>query len=269
MSYVFWNARQRVIAELAETIAATYFKKAPIEPALIADEEGISYCYGHYQNSFDGLLHCQEEHFHIFLNLDRLGERDWPRTRFTFGHELGHYFIDEHRNELLSGKTPAHPSFNKLFQKNPVEIEADYFASCLLMPADFFRNFCVRSILNEALLENLSKHFQTSLSSTIFRYYNLNISPIAIIMSKAGKVEKVMATSDFKFWGRPVKGSPIPPTTVAGEYYTQGKKYDSTEQLFADDWFTDKNAEQIQLYEKCYYLANNSVISLIWIKERY
>ncbi|MCB1229708.1 MAG: ImmA/IrrE family metallo-endopeptidase [Verrucomicrobiae bacterium] len=62
----------------------------------------------------------------ILLNADQR-ERNQGRYRFTFAHELGHWFL--HRNhsgglfrEYLSGK------------KNSVEKEADIFASFFLMP---------------------------------------------------------------------------------------------------------------------------------------
>ncbi|MFC5410679.1 ImmA/IrrE family metallo-endopeptidase [Larkinella bovis] len=263
-SFLYWNARQRVVAELAETISTGYFKRAPIDPALIADEEGITYCCGYYQNAFDGLLHYQDGRFHIFLNLNRLEAYEKPRTRYTFGHELGHYFMDDHRYALQNGKTPSHPSFNHLFQKNPVEQEADYFASCLLMPSGLFRQQCYRLPLSETLLVTLANHFQTSISSVIFRYFNLNQYPMAIIISKNGLINRVMATIDFPFRKKPVKDSPVPPSTVAGEYFYQNKSYNSAEILYADDWFSDDTASSQQIFEKCYYIKRNSILSIIW-----
>jgi hypothetical protein len=48
--------------------------------------------------------------FHIYCNLDRENLPSSPRARFTLSHELGHYFIDEHQNNLASGQVRPHPS---------------------------------------------------------------------------------------------------------------------------------------------------------------
>src|SRR5258706_8422087 len=49
-------------------------------------------------------------------------------------YEIGHFFIDEHRNALASGQ-PPHPSFPNHPTENLAEQEANLFSSHLLMPA--------------------------------------------------------------------------------------------------------------------------------------
>ena len=66
--------------------------------------------FGHYGAAFDGLLECPRGRLHVSGNLDRVEGRDTPRARFTPGHDLGHFFIDEHRNALRNGLAPSHPS---------------------------------------------------------------------------------------------------------------------------------------------------------------
>lgn len=67
-------------------------------------------------------------------NINNIG-----RKNFTIAHELGHYFLEHQLKE------------NKIFCTNndiieegllndPIEKEANYFASCLLMPEDKVRN---------------------------------------------------------------------------------------------------------------------------------
>ena len=60
--------------------------------------------------------------------------RHHPRTRFSICHELGHYFIERHHDDLVNGE-PPHGSSGEF--KNGVaegEREADAFASSLLLP---------------------------------------------------------------------------------------------------------------------------------------
>jgi Zn-dependent peptidase ImmA (M78 family) len=259
--------RKNEIIDITEALTTTYFENLPIEPEIIAKEEGITFCYGNYKNSFDGLLQHRSGDFHIFINIDRLKDSKSPRARFTFAHELGHYYIDAHRNALKQGLVPQHPSFNKLTQKNPIESEADYFASCLLMPAKEFKKICNRRPLSSLLIEDLSKVFNTSISSTIFRYFDLNLFPMIIVFAKDNIVQWHMRTNDFTYWSVPQKGMPVPSTTAAGEFFTQKKVYQKEEIIFAGDWFTDNKKDLDQeMYEKCYY-NNNSVLSVIWLKE--
>ncbi len=268
MSSFFWEARKRTVGLLAEEISNYYFSFQPVDPVIIANEEGISFNYGNYENFFDGLLEHQYGNFHIYINLDRLKYPDLPRTRFTFAHELAHYYIDDHRNALKSGLTPSHPSFNALFSKNPVEIEADHFAASLLMSSASFRHQCVRKPLSAELITELSGYFKTSVSSVLFRYFELNLFPMAIVCSKNGLVDWVRPTKDFKYRKFPLKGDPVPKSTAAGEFYYQNKRYETTEIVYPDDWFWDDEQDTSeQMYEKCFYLPGNTIYSVIWKKE--
>src|SRR3989442_9325036 len=130
--------REQEIAELAEAIAEEYFPNARVDPLAIVKTKGITISFGHYGDSFDGLLEHRHGRFHIYANLNRIDHTDSPRARFTLGHELGHYFIDEHRNALAEGLAPSHPSICEYESDLPVEREADHFSSNLLMPTTRF-----------------------------------------------------------------------------------------------------------------------------------
>lgn len=261
--------RKSEIAELAEAIAMRFYDGGIINPELIADEQGITFSYNNYKDSFDGLLQHYAGSFHIFINLSRLRAPGNPRTRHTFAHELGHYFIDEHRNALKSGKTPSHPSFNSLVPKNPVEREADFFASCLLMPAKLFKKQCFRRPLDPKLLDDLAAYFQTSISSVIFRYFELGLFPMLIVRVNNGLIDWKMPSDDLKYKYLPKKGGPVPPTTAAAEFFSSGKKHADKQVLWAHDWFNDFNiADNEQIFEKCYYLTDSVVMSVIWKKEK-
>src|SRR5262249_25422612 len=116
--------REAGIAELAEAIAEGYCPNDRLRPARTAGVERITLRFGSFGDAFDGLLECRNGRFHIYCNRDRVEAADSPRARFTLGHELGHFFIDEHRNALCEGKAPSHPSFCEYESKNPVEQEA-------------------------------------------------------------------------------------------------------------------------------------------------
>ena len=98
---------------LAAIIADEFTSENITQLALIAQSESISTYYDHYEDSFDGMLVCDEENkFHIHLNLDRGNSDVSSRGRFSFAHELAHYFIDEHRIPLITGQATPHGSLH-------------------------------------------------------------------------------------------------------------------------------------------------------------
>lgn len=64
--------------------------------------------------------------------------RETNLHRFTLAHELGHYFIDQHRRGLEEGKVRSHGSVVEFESELPIEQEADTFAASLLMPRERF-----------------------------------------------------------------------------------------------------------------------------------
>ena len=92
-----------------------------------------------------------------------------PRARFTFSHELGHYFIDEHRNALVGG-VGTHASFTDYQSDNPAELEADSFAAALLMPAKRFASAARQRRPSVQSIRELAGQFGTSYASTAIRY---------------------------------------------------------------------------------------------------
>ena len=163
------ESRMRDIEELAEFVAESTFPNSRIEPEQIADRLAVTYNYGHYENAFDGLLQYYENTFHIFGNLDRVYSSRDPRARFTFSHELGHYFIDEHRNALI-GDVGPHASFTDYQSDNPAEREADSFAAALLMPTKRFNSAVKKRPPSMQSIRELAEQFGTSYSSTAIRY---------------------------------------------------------------------------------------------------
>ncbi len=163
--------RKKTLAELAEFIALENNNSHIIDVRKIAKDNDITFTYGNYEDSFDGLLQYirEQDQFHIYCNLDRLGSQDAPRARFTFAHELGHYFIDEHRAILKYGKVNAHQSMCEFESEALVEKEADFFASRLLMPTLLVRNYLKKKQLGLEVVSKFSAQFQVSLTAAAIR----------------------------------------------------------------------------------------------------
>ncbi len=201
--------RIQEIIDLAETVSSECNQEGRIDPVQIIQENKIGYCYGRYKHHFDGMLVYFEGKFFIYCNLDKVVSKGSPRARFTLCHELGHFFIDEHRRVLIRGKNLHHPSQCDFSSKLLVEQEADLFASYLLMPSFAFDNLVKRKKASKGIEEILflKSHFQTSITSTALRYVKSNVFPSAMFIWDTDRSLKWHWKSDLFFsnyLGKPV-----------------------------------------------------------------
>jgi hypothetical protein len=260
-------ARKRIISELAEYTANLYFPASVVLPEPIAIDNAISFNYGSYGSYFDGMLEQAHGRFHIYINLDKVKRADSPRARFTFAHELGHYFLDEHRRALLAGQVPAHPSVTDFSSRNVVEQEADYFAGSLLLPQARFLRDCRSIPFSADLIQELARQYQTSLAATLLRYASIGPHPLVVVCAQKGNVLWHYRSEDFEFkYLKATKGR-VPATTATGEYFNRGKKYGAPEVVFAEDWFeyVEYARNSFELNEQCFYFDSVAMaLTMIW-----
>jgi Zn-dependent peptidase ImmA (M78 family) len=257
--------RKNEISELAEFVAESYCPSNLVNPELIAKERGISFSQNDYGDYFDGLIEHLNSKFHIYINTGRLGHSYTTRARYTFGHELGHYFLDGHRNALASGEAPAHSSFTNFKSEIYTEWEADYFSACLLMPEKRFKKDCFRRKFTFSILDELSKKYQTSLTSTAIRFAEIGNHPLMIVFCENGQIKWYWYSDDFPY-NRLLHGKfKIPSDTVIGEYFSEGKKYTTTQEVWAIDWFNRvPNFRTSQKFREHCIPYKNMAMSIIW-----
>ena len=127
----------REIEQKAEEVLGRYLKRGNAHRVLnkIIDGEGIKYKEIVVNDSPDfcgAFTTANSGQLYIFINgtLNPLG-----RKNFTVAHELGHYFLEHNR-------IPEYPSVcsTGVSEMNEgtdfIEREANYFATCLLMPSE-------------------------------------------------------------------------------------------------------------------------------------
>lgn len=253
------------INELASGIADIYSPNNRIEPELIAEKVGVTYSYGNYGiNSFDGMLEHRSGRFHIYINKDCHDNIYSDRARFTFAHELGHYFIDEHRTALESGIS-SHCSFTGFKTKDRVERQADYFASCLLLPEERVKSYCRRKIFSFSIIEELSKKFSVSFSATSLRFSAIGMHPIMVVYSYKNNISWYWSSQDFPFKYLLHGKYKLPEDTVAGEYFLKGFYPKTSEEVWAMDWFDYVKEGDIKrkFKEQC-KIHGDHCLSIIW-----
>lgn len=118
----------------------------------------------------------------IFVNESGRGQKD-GRVRFTFAHEIGHYFL--HRQLIRRGREFVDHSISQAGDStDKLEREANEFASEVLLPSPLVQRFLRGSIIGLDVIENLSKQALTSLQATSIRIARESSSRFCIFLER-------------------------------------------------------------------------------------
>jgi len=111
------------------------------------------------------------------------------QKRFAQAHELGHYEL--HRDRATKVICDNEKSFLDYHQKGSQEVEANEFASELLMPRKFFKEYVNNKPFNLDLIRDIADYFETSITSTAIKYTDFGHEYIGIVFSQDGKIKWV------------------------------------------------------------------------------
>ncbi|MFC6101232.1 ImmA/IrrE family metallo-endopeptidase [Olivibacter domesticus] len=264
--------RKKELSKIADFVSSQFSAKNVTLLEEIVAFENINLYIDHYENFFDGMLVFDDDEFHIHLNIDRKNDLTTTRGRFSLGHELAHYYINEHRIGLQSGLLEPHGSLTNLNKHDPIELEADYFAGCLLMPYDKIYYFNQVRKFSLDKLKALAESFKVSLMAASIRYCQTCVHELMIVVSENNIVKWYDRNDHFPKWPFRFKvHGQLPPTTVAGEFFTKpDSRFTSIEEVNPDDWFypfpNDYRVDR-KMNEQCFYADNYGyVISLLWFR---
>lgn len=189
------------------------FAAFPVDPFKIAEAEDI--VVEAKDPEHKGVSGC------IIFNDDGVGIfyathiRSEGFQRFTVAHELGHYFLDGHYEEITK-TSRTHLSKAGFTQGHSrIEIEADHFAAGLLMPSRLTRASLAAASIGLAGVQHLANDAETSLTAAAIRTAECAPYPIAVLVSRGGQVAYGFLSDSFKRLGQLRflrKGDPLPAT---------------------------------------------------------
>ncbi|UTV40739.1 ImmA/IrrE family metallo-endopeptidase (plasmid) [Ensifer adhaerens] len=184
----------------------------PIDPFAIAESEGILIVAKPAEiRGVSGGIIFDEDFPSIFYATDIESE---GFQRFTVAHELGHYFLDGHPEEILKSNK-MHVSRAGFRQgESSIELEADHFASGLLMPTQLVKQSLTGGVIGLAGIEELAGLSHCSLTAAAIRAAECSPYPMAIVVSQGNDVSYCFMSERFKELARPLaflrKGSALP-----------------------------------------------------------
>jgi hypothetical protein len=155
----------------------TYF---PIDPKQIAENSRINVIpKDDSTEGVSGFLLKLGDNFCIAYSTFY---RNQGFENFSIGHELGHYFLDGHTDQLfkINGTHVSHANF---VSDDPLEREADIFSSSLLMPEDLFKNTLWKFGKGLDTVLGMADLCKTSLTATAIRYAELTGDFIIVVIS--------------------------------------------------------------------------------------
>ncbi len=238
---------QQLAGKEADELIESLGLVAPIDPLEVARTEHPVLVSGGRDlgDLYDGKLkyNKRKKRFLLFFNTkyDRWAEdgRHHPRTRFSIGHELGHYFLEAHRHHLRTGGQP-HPSRGEFLNGERVEREADAFASNLLLPTHLVEPRLNRGELTLATIESVATDFGASNLCTAIRGVRLTEEPCAVASLREGRIAWMFPSK------RLIEAKCFPPGKVeiespvakrAWAAFEAGNTQKSSEDGFLRDWF--------------------------------
>ena len=133
--------------------------------------------------------------------------------RFSIAHELGHYFLPGHPEQVFSGGKAVHESHAGFGSGEQIELEADHFAAGLLMPSHLFRTEAGKYSDGFTAIEKMAERCETSLTASAIRYAELTDAAVAVVISTGSSVNYCFtsrALRGIRGYKHPLKGSVLP-----------------------------------------------------------
>ena len=215
------------------------FHSFPIDPFAIAAKEEILVCpkAPDQPGASGGIIFGDEVGIFYSTTIDSIGFQ-----RFTVAHELGHYFLDGHPEEILK-TAPGHISRAGFTDGSAIELEADHFASGLLLPTTLVEKQLDREKIGLQGIEALAELSKCSLTASAIRAAECGSYPMAIIVSRGDRARYAFLSDGFKQLGRLTyirKDTPLPQSLTRRfnsepANVTAGKRACASTTLY--DWF--------------------------------
>lgn len=180
---------------------------------------------------------------------------------FTAAHELGHYHIEGHLDEMFAEGTGQVLSVGGHFRsrKDPKEREADWFASELLAPRAL-AGPVARDL--PGTIDDLSlfaDRFGVSLVCAGVRYAELTDAAVAVVISREGGIEWVAFSERMRehAWSQKAWRKESVPAGTATARLGEGRQPDTRQdgRSLLCEWFEGAPAD-LSLEEECLWLSS-------------
>ena len=260
--------RDSEVEQLADSVLQLYRLTIPLDLEKIAAEEGIELVAGQFGADFHGRIeYLPEERVFAIYHPENSGEVFPGRIRFTVAHELGHFFIPEHRELLL--RDLVHDSSEDFSSSRQIEREADRFASALLMPGAVLKQKMGRKeFLSLREIREVAAQCGTSLQAAAFRCTQFASEPHLAIVSANQRVLYYFTSEEANalgFGGLGTKSVPSESPAMRALLDESGAIHE--DETNTETWFSER-ARRADLWEESVNLGyDKRVLTLLSWRE--
>lgn len=203
--------RLKMATQLGEKIAEEFgFKQFPIDPHAIARARDITIQAkpAEVQGVSGAIIFAGDSATIIYST--EYGNEGFEN--FSIAHELGHWFLSGHPEEIINGGG-FHMSRANFTQNLSIELEADHFASGLLLPSVLTRKLLSGNQIGLDGVLKLATTAHCSVTAAAIRAAECSAYPVAIVVSKNNEISYAFISESFKNLGKLAflrKGTPLP-----------------------------------------------------------
>jgi Zn-dependent peptidase ImmA (M78 family) len=186
------------------------------------------------------------------------------RRRFAIAHEIGHWEL--HRD--LSQWALCSETDVLGYSGSPPEIEANAFASGLLMPTSLFRPLCEKAEPDLKLIQALADDFNTTLTATALRFIEECRETCLVVFSENGCVRWWRTGNRHTdIWIEPRQT--LHRESLAWSCLNDIPVPDAMQQVPAGVWVQEQRRRlKVEVYEQSMRLGRYpTILTLLWIIE--
>lgn len=185
------------------------------------------------------------------------------RKRFAIAHELGHWEMHENDTQL-NFCTEENLSD---YQGSPMEVEANIFASELLVPTLVARTILGSVSPSIAAAREIANTFTISLTAAAIRLVQLSREDCMAVFSSGGIVKWWRKGKEFSDLPGISKNHILHPESEASEILCGRKPSPKMVRVPNETWFPwAKNRTEFEVYEESIQLGRYStILTILWI----
>jgi hypothetical protein len=247
-------------AQLALLITQRFVTGAPPDLAALCGELGLR-IREVPAHGFDGAL-IRSKTAQKGIIAVKASLREKARKRFTLAHEIGHFVLPHHRLLQTVCDERKIDSFDA--RLNRPEVEANEFASELLLPTAVLSRRFNLSLFSLPQISAIATEFETSLTATIRSFLRLTALPCAMIWSVNNQAQWCARSDSFRFF-LPMEELPAQ-ASYAARLFTGALAPTDFAPVPAGGWLGEAAAGYVgTLLEHSIYLPNyRAVLTLLW-----
>jgi len=176
------------------------------------------------------------------------------RKNFAIAHELGHFELHNDSQLVICSDEDMYV-WNKLKDQ---EVEANEFASSILMPEEIFSRYVKKEIPNMDRVSELSGEFGTTLTATAIRYAQLSQEPCAVAVSSNSTLRWYKKSDYFGFHLK--VGEKLDQDTYAADFYKGKELPTRPRKVSANAWITGDIDPDSEIIEHSVALRSYGVV---------